>query len=389
MNLKELDKEKKIFITLGIPCFVFLILIFTTHYFQMTVFFLSMMGIGIGGLLRKSKFWLSITKIGLFTVIIYLFMFYNLAHFPSQFARRMPGERQNLLQPNHDLVIEFKEDFFNWHLDTYGVSFESLSEDTRDDLELKLNRLDYYVRRVRFEYTYDTNAPYYFYDHLPTIDEIFKSDSDGDGFLQDDCDGITILTVSLLLNMGYNAWVIECEYHYYTKVFPEGADPKTEEGYEQSIDLYNSKGKLAYMIFNDEELFIPPTRPVLLSVYEIFMGTTMWDNYFLGFFNGKYFQIPFFTVIILSYVILFLLSILIIYYVKIGNSLKDIDKKTRRKNILKTALTISFICSIGVFLLYMFSISGLAALGNIVLSATLITAFRFAAYKLNRFTNNR
>ena len=51
-----------------------------------------------------------------------------------------------------------------------------------------------------------------------------------------------------------------------TIIIPDGEDVKTEEGYEERIYIYNSNDKPAYILYNDEELIIPPTLPLYMSV---------------------------------------------------------------------------------------------------------------------------
>ena len=55
--MRELDKDKKIFIVIGIPIFIFLGLFFATHYFQISALFIVLLIIAALGLLRKRGFW--------------------------------------------------------------------------------------------------------------------------------------------------------------------------------------------------------------------------------------------------------------------------------------------------------------------------------------------
>ena len=40
MNFRDIDKDIKYFILIGIPCLIFLVFIFFTHYLQISIFFL-------------------------------------------------------------------------------------------------------------------------------------------------------------------------------------------------------------------------------------------------------------------------------------------------------------------------------------------------------------
>jgi len=388
MNLRTLDKDKKVFLFIGLPAFIFLIFAILTHYVQFSVFFIIIIAIAALGLLRRNKIWLRLTKVSVFGIIAYFVLFNNVLLLPSQIARRLPGGRNSLLEPQHAKIIEFKGDFETWYEDRYFENFSDTSEATREDLETKLKRVDYYVRGVRCEYTFDIYAPYFFYDHIPTIDEIFTSDSDGDGKLQDDCDGLSILTVSLLLNYGYNAFISECEWHWHTLVFPDGADPTTEAGFEQAIYIYNSQGRQTYFIFNETDVIIPPHRPLLLSAYEVFTGERTYTNYLMGFFEGDYIKLDFLPMLAVIFAILFLLSMAITFYTKIGIVSKDRDKKIRRKRFLFTNLLTSLFISLGVFIIYWFTVSGLAAYCNLVVCIMFIFAFRFTEYLIKTKNNN-
>ena len=388
MNWGELEKDKKRFIIIGLPAFIFLFFVIFTHYVQFSVFLIIILGVAVLGLLRKRKIWLRLTKIGIFGIIVYFIMFNNILLLPAQIARRMPGGRNALLEPNHAKIIEFRGDFETWYEGHYPQNFSATSEATWEDLETKLKRVDYYVRSVRAEYTYDIYAPYFFYDHIPTIDEIFTSDSDGDGKLQDDCDGLSILTASLLLNYGYNAFISECEWHWHTLVFPDGADPMTEAGFKQAIYIYNSQQRQTYFIFNETDVIIPSHRPLLLSAYEIFTGERTYTNYLMGFFEGDYIKLDFLPLLAVLYVLLILLGMALTFYTKIGILNRDIEKKKRRKSFLLTSFLNSLFLSLGVFILYWFTLSGLAAYCNLVICITFIFTFRFTDYRIKKINNN-
>lgn len=389
MKFNDLSLGKKLFIVLGIPIYAFLILFFITHYFQITAFFLILYAIFFMSLIRKEQIWLRLTKIGFLTFIIYLIMFINVSHLPNQFARRLPGGRQALLEPNNSHVLEFKQDFYEWHLIKYGKNYEDLLETTNDELELKLKRVDYYIRTQRVDYEYDISAPYYYYDHFPTIDEIFASDIDGDGYLQDDCDGITFLTVSLLLNMGYNAWVVEVEFHYHTMVFRESVDPKTKEGFEQGIKLYNSRNKPPYLLFNQEEMIIPPTHSILMSFIDVYTGSSMYESYLQRFIDGDYFNLNFSVMLIILYILMVIIAGLINLFTKAGKESQNPTEKEKNMGFLKKAFVLSFILYGGILVLYFLAKMSLGFLGTTVLAITLIVGFRISDHLTNQDANNK
>jgi len=384
LNKIKLDKDKKYFVIVGIPAFIFIFYVILTHYIQFSIFFLIVLIVVILGSLRKHRIWLRLTKVGLFMVILYLIIFNNIILLPNQLARRAPGGRQNLLEPDNENIKEFRKEFEEWHIDVYNISFDKLSEDTREDLELKLLRVDYYIRQIRTEYTNDYEAPYYYYDYIPTIDEIFNSDSDGDGLLQDDCDGLSILTASLLLNMGYRAFISECEWHWHTLVFPKGANPRTKKGFDQAIYLYNPTKRPAYFIFNETDIIIPPHRPIYLSAFEIFTGERTYTKYYIRFIEGYYFNVPFLFSIFIVYIIFILLSLGILLFVKIGLNPKYKNKRKEVNKILRITFLGSLVLSITAFIIYWFTISGLAFLCNLIACVSFVFLFKFMEKKYNK-----
>ncbi len=387
--LGNLDKDKKIFILIGIPIFSFLGLFFATFYFQITAFFIIILSIGFLGFLRKRRFWLQLTKAGLLVFVFYLIMFNNVVQTPSQIARRMPGGRQALIEPNNPKIEELRQKFLIWDNNTYpSNNFTSLSDSIRLELEEKLDRVDDYIHGHNYsliEYTYDTNAPYYYYDYLPTIDEIFASDTDGDGQLQDDCDGITLVTCSLLIHMGYNAWIAEVEIHYHTMVFPGGADPHTEAGFNQRVNLYNSDNRPAYIMFNTEELIIPPTRPIYLSFWDVFLADSIY-RYIADFLTGDLIGVNSYLMLIIDAVAIFIIAMALTLFVKAGESLKALEKKIRRNKLLKITFMNSIILAVGMFLIYFFSTYGFGYLGSLTLGILLISIFRITDYAIKRIS---
>ncbi len=387
MNWNDLEREKKYFLLIGIPCFIFVVLVFISYYVLFISFYLTILVILLAGLFRKQKKWGSLSKISILMVMIFFVQLYNITHIPSQFVRHSPGGRQDLLDPEHEDILQLRSDFYSWHLYKYGVSFDDMSEENQEGLEIKLKRVDYYIRTQVVEYTSDTEAPYHAFDHVASLDEIFASDTDGDGLLQDDCDGITVLTVSLLLKMGYNAYVSECLSHWNTIVFPEGSDPKTLEGFNDGIHLYNSWGRPSYYIFNEEEVFFPPGRPITTSLFELFFDGSTFESEYLGYFEGDYLQAPFLVLLLLAAALLFIASLLIYHIVRIGMpeapSIKEEKMKWFfSKKMIHVALKVSSFGSLIAFILYWFAISGLGFLGSLVLSCALIIILRYTEYQI-------
>lgn len=344
------------------------------------------------GLVRKEKLWNRLTKVSIIMVIIFFVHFYNVIHLPTQFERNLSGGRQALLEPDHPEIKKLENDFLEWHSEEYNVSFDSLNDEDEEELTLKMKRLDYYIRTEVIEYTSDGEAPYYTSDYTATLDEIFESDTDGDGLLQDDCDGITVVTVSLLLHMGYNAYVSECLSHWNSIVFPEGEDPHTIKGFNNGIHLYNSWGRPSYYVFNEEELFTPPDRPIFISMYELFIEDKSYWEY-VEFVRGDTIPLPGIlapiVAVLLLYAILCLVSLIVYYIVRFGLPQMPSIKEKKVKwfmnmKILKTVFWVSLIASFTAFLMYWFLISILGSFATLLLCGTFISGFRYTEFRIKK-----
>jgi len=297
-------------------------------------------------------------------------------------ARHSPGGRLKLIDPDHSEIEKIEDDFYSWHLDRYGTIFDDLSEDTLEDLELKLKRVDYYIRVYVIVWT-DDMITYFSTDHVATLDEIFESDSDEDGILEDDCDGIAVLTASLLIHMGYNAFISECLSHWNTIVFPEDSNPKTLEGFENGIHLYNSWDRPSYYIFNQTEVIIPPGRPIILSLYELFMESGTYEDFAYLFHNG-FMGLPLIFTMLIVYAILLIAALVVYIGVKIGLPRSTLEKKIKRRRFFKTMLITSLIGSFAAIIIYWFAMSGLGSLGTLIMMSTLIIVCRYDEYRITK-----
>ncbi len=360
-----------------------------TFYILFTSFYLMALAVLAIGLLKKKNLSKLFIKVMVLMVIIFFVNFYNVGHIPNQFARHSLGGRQRLLEPKNENIEKLKVQFYAWYLDTYNESFDSLSDNDEGELEIKLARLDDYVLTEIFEYTSDGEAPYYTSDYVATIDEIFKSDTDHDGLLQDDCDGISLVTASLLLNLGYNTFIAECLSHWNSIVFPKGADPKTLEGFEKGIHLYNWWERPSYYIFNETEVIIPPGRPIALTLFELYTDASVYEYDYLMFFYGGYIDLPLFLLLIIGYGILYLVSLLLYYITKLG-LLEGEGIRIKKlkwffsKHAFKTSLKVSLIGIFAAIVLFWFAISGLGFFGNLILCGTIVVCFKFAEREITR-----
>ena len=303
--MKDLSQNRIIIIT--IPLTILIVVLLIDYYIVGSVIGLSFLFVGMIGMCRKEKFLIRFTKV--LIVLLLFFILTNPApqYWTSQFYRRWGDNRTELIEPNHPIMPSINSSFQNWFELENGFNFEQ-----ETDFEHGVRSIDEYIRLHRFNYTYDQIQYHGYYDHISTIDEILESEDDL-GLWHDDCDGISILTTSFLIYLGYTGvYISEVEYHYHTMVFQEGNDPKTIEGYNNGISLYRGlamqeNDKISYYLFNQTEIFIPPSRPLLLSIGEILTDGSFWKFEFYEIFTGVLTGLP----MIINFIIMLAAALLI------------------------------------------------------------------------------
>ena len=226
-----------------------------------------------------------------------------------------------------------------WFENRNGYTF---NEDM--DFEHKVREVDRYMLWELFDYTLDQVQYLGYLDYLPTIDEILAT-NDSEGYLHDDCDGISIMTTSFLIYLGFqNCYISEVTYHYHTIVYQDGDDPKTLEGYPKGISLYITDAleindKQSYYMFNQTEVFIPPNRPLFNSILEILVDGSVWQKDITDLFDGSLLELD----PILNYIVILAISILLgggmIFYAQWG--VRD-KTKTRLPKFYGMKYTIAF-----------------------------------------------
>ncbi len=109
----------------------------------------------------------------------------------------------------------------------------------------QVRRVFYYIDTlIDYEYDIDNN---YVFDYVATPAEVLASG-------KDDCQGISCVLTSLLIYLGYNAYVCETPFHWYVRVY------YYDETSHQSTfcDVYRSASNTdPFYIFNDIEAYFP------------------------------------------------------------------------------------------------------------------------------------
>jgi hypothetical protein len=317
MNLR-LTKKEKIILPFGILFLLLDIFFIIDFYIVGSVIGVCTIAIISLGTLRKKDFIQRVTKIAFVTFFLFIALNPAPQYWASQTSRRWMDNRTQLIEPDHAIMPSINASFQVWFENRNGITF---NEDT--DFEHKVREVDYFMLYHLFDYTLDSVQYLGYLDYLPTIDEILAT-NDSEGYLHDDCDGISIMTTSFLIYMGFkNCYISEVTYHYHTIVYQDGDDPKTLEGYPKGISLYITEAlmlndKLTYYMFNQTEMFIPPNRPLVGSLFEIFVDAAVWQKDITELFDGELTGLS----PILNYIVLFAASVLlgggIIYFTQLG-----------------------------------------------------------------------
>ncbi|MHA1369393.1 MAG: hypothetical protein ACTSRA_06760, partial [Promethearchaeota archaeon] len=181
-------------------------------------------------------------RISVVFIVIYFSMVPNPALWGSQIRRRL--DHRLLITPWHPAVQALNESDNLWSYirDKYNVTpvdFYEWSEVTQ------AYRIYRYVRSL-VHYTYDIDN-WGVFDHAATPEEVLNS-------RHDDCQGISCLTVSFLIYMGYDAYVCECPFHWYIRMYYINQTT----GEKEFVDFYRYRSHSdPFYIFNDKVAWYP------------------------------------------------------------------------------------------------------------------------------------
>ncbi|MHA1731073.1 MAG: hypothetical protein ACTSU5_03980 [Promethearchaeota archaeon] len=212
----------------------------------------------------------------------------NPAMWASQIARMY--DKRLLVQPHSASIEELREHFDQfvaskplindtWHWasyngrvdqDNYYYGYYNMSEldySALTDFE-KLLLVDYYIRNNTIRWT-DDEVVYGVGDYKGTPDEMLreKDYSDPNSRARDDCDGIAVVTVSLLLNLNESGWV-NCvpkigsgQSHWYTVAWLPGND--------QPVFLYYWRTIHAWVFFDPAGIGFQLGQPLAYTVADV------------------------------------------------------------------------------------------------------------------------
>ncbi len=250
------------FLVIGIPIYVFMAFVFASYILFFTVMlFVPLAVIAVAMLPRAIKtknFYSYGLKIGIIFMIVFFGLVPNPFIWGQQIYRRL--DHRQLLTPNEPSVASLADpnsaenlwDYLNKsHPHADHTAFQAVFRSW--PMQSQLDHIFDYIYDYDKEetnddglifYAYDIDTNYVF-DHVATPAEVLASG-------EDDCQGISCLYASLLLYMGYNAYVCECPFHWYVRVFYfNGGTNQTVY-----IDIWKGDTEPFYM-FNEAETIFP------------------------------------------------------------------------------------------------------------------------------------
>ena len=371
-----MKKQQKIFLFVGFPFIAFFRFIISITLVIMgtfmTVFVIVFI---IGFCLNKKDRALNFTKLGILLFLIFFIMYPNIFDWGNQISRRI--DKHQLITSNSPKIAILNNSFYDWYSkynDTYfGVSSTTNFNDLNEILQVKLVQFFIYNHsnpNQIIDYSYDFMAPSrWAYDHLATVDEILNANATHG---TDDCDGIAVVTCSLLIYMGYDAYIAEGDFHWWTIVFFNGTRYWNENN-PVMLNWWPEVGK-PYYLFNEKYTIFPQPLPISMLNVLSETGNYVYGDFYYDVLIGKYINPILAWIAIIS--IFLLLSIGIQYFLIIPRRWKF--KKADLTEILFGWSTITII-GITLFFLVHFN---LAIYGHLLVFTSLTVIIFSMSQKL-------
>ena len=222
---------KKLFLFFGIPLLVFyIIMIFIYYAFLSSIWLVCL----IAGLLclRKNRFWRRSTKFSISMFVCFFILISNPIYWPSQIYRHI--DTSTIVTPNAPAIQQLNDttEYWAYLVTNYGIdqpSYKNLTE------VQKLHYIeDFCLDKVEY-----LNIQYIWgvIDYVATPTEVLER---GVG----DCQHRTVVMVSFLIYLGYDAWCAECPLHWYPRVFLNETT---------HVDLYKVNWTEPHILINDKE----------------------------------------------------------------------------------------------------------------------------------------
>ncbi|MHA1265505.1 MAG: hypothetical protein ACTSRS_09745 [Candidatus Helarchaeota archaeon] len=272
-------KSKKVFLFFGLPLLIFMGFIAVIYYVLHTLWYFTIAGLILISMYRKERKYITLTKLAIILFLWFAFMCINPLYWGQQIYRRL--DRGSLITPDAQCIIDLNATFVAspfyhgpYNRSTLQGQMDELS-DVQNFLYNPGNNPNDYI-----DYVYDFFQYPGVFDHVPSAEEVLAN-------RQDDCDGIAVVTVSLLVRLGYEAYIAESDSHWWTYVKIYGEDLNSSiRGTTSTVVYLNWWEQIGdpYMIFNQTTVII--TQPLYYSWYD-----QMTDGYYIEIlqeFGGPY-----------------------------------------------------------------------------------------------------
>ena len=230
---------KKLFILLGIPLLIFYIIMIIIYYAFLSSVWLIALIVGFF-CLRKNRIWRRMTKLSIAMFVCVFILISNPFYWPSQIHRHI--DPSLIVTPNAPAVQHLNETTEYW---AYLNNTYSLNQSTYKNLTdyQKIHYVeDYCLDKIEY-----LNIQYIWWviDYVATPTEVLQK---GVG----DCQHRTVVMVSFLIYLGYNAYCAECPLHWYPVVFLDNGS---------MIYLYHVNWTDPQVLINDKEVIFAMNLP--------------------------------------------------------------------------------------------------------------------------------
>jgi len=242
-------KSKRIFLYIGLPLLIFMIFIISIYYVIHLLWYLTITVITLLTTYRKERRYISLTKLPIILFLWFLFICWNPVYWPQQIYLHL--NRAALITPNDPCIINLYNNFTTsaFYRGPYNRSTIQGQLNELSDIKSYLD--------TRIPYVLDSDQ-YYVLDYIATPAQVLAIG-------KDDCDGMAVVCVSLLIYLHYEAYIAESDMHWWTYVKIYGGNLTESVGQNYMVvylNWWNGIGE-PYVIFNQTTVIFP--QPLLVS----------------------------------------------------------------------------------------------------------------------------
>ncbi|MHA1820645.1 MAG: hypothetical protein ACTSU2_01610 [Promethearchaeota archaeon] len=202
-------------------------------------------------------------------------------------------------------LIPFQEENLRYYWPSPPINFSNPNVVFSNlSFKEKLYCVNYFINRRIIEWTEDSET-YGSSEYKGTVEEVLKNGytSNWQNLSYDDCDGIAVVTVSLLQRMGFNAFIGSGKGHWFTVV-----EPRINDNFSYPLILNSWSGIHVWYYFNQYQMKLG--QPLPDTIEDLWYNDDM-DPELLD--QVEYFQERPLLVVSLSYLVAILVVMIIAY----------------------------------------------------------------------------